>query len=269
VLKGRYEQIRFLLLTGVSRFSRVSIFSDLNNLEDITIGQNFNNLVGITQYELEQSFAPELESMAADGVGLATDIKAWYNGYTWGGHDTLYNPFSLLNLMKSREFRNFWYTTGTPTFLLSQLKRLKLGDMDGLRVSENALADFDANDPGDVPNVIAALDSLIGQVPYDHWRADKESIFTVITVLTFKLAGVEVHTEVHSSRGRCDVLVKTPTFIYVMELKLDATAQEALDQILTQSYLQPYRNDRRKKLAIGIAFSSESRTVAEYLVEEM
>jgi len=331
VLKGRDEQIRFLLLTGVSRFSRVSIFSDLNNLEDITIGQNFNNLAGITQRELEHFFGPELESFAAEGVGSVADVKAWYNGYSWGGKDTLYNPFSLLNLMKSREFRNFWYTTGTPTFLLHQLKRLKLGDLDGIRVSENALADFNANDPepgpllfqtgyltikqrngqlyelgypnrevkeslldglltvyresvhsdslalvadlqtaltqGNVANVIAALDSLIGQVPYDHWNADKESIFTVITVLTFRLAGVDVQTEVHSARGRCDVLVKTPDFIYVMELKLDASAREALDQIYAKNYLQPYQGDSRTKLAIGISFSSENRAVAEYLVE--
>jgi len=88
-------------------------------------------------------------------------------------------------------------------------------------------------------------------------------------VLTFRLAGVEVHTEVHSAKGRCDVLVKTDRYIYVMELKLDGTAQEALDQIVRQHYLQPYTDDPRTKIALGISFSSADRTVADYLVREM
>ena len=88
-------------------------------------------------------------------------------------------------------------------------------------------------------------------------------------MLTFKLAGVEVHTEVHSAKGRCDVLMKTDHYIYVIELKLDGTAQEALEQVLSQHYLQPYTADDRTKLALGISFSSESRKIAEYLVQEV
>ena len=88
-------------------------------------------------------------------------------------------------------------------------------------------------------------------------------------MLTFKLAGVEVHTEVHSAKGRCDVLVKTDNYIYVIELKLDGTAQEALEQVLSQHYLQPYTDDPRTKIALGISFSSVDRTVADYVVQEM
>src|SRR5690606_765023 len=100
----------------------------------------------------------------------------------------------------------------------------------------------------DVKTMVVVLDSLIGQIPYDHWRGDTESIFNIITVLTFRLAGVEVHTEVHSARGRCDVLAKTATHIYIMELKLDGSASEALEQIMQSGYLQPYSADHRKKL---------------------
>src|SRR5690606_29029394 len=100
-------------------------------------------------------------------------------------------------------------------------------------------------------------------IPYDHWKADTESIFHIITFLTFKKVGVDVHTEVHTSKGRCDVLVTTRQFIYVMELKRDGTAREALDQILEKQYLQPSGADQRKKIAIGISFPSDKREVAE------
>lgn len=79
---------------------------------------------------------------------------------------------------------------------------------------------------------------------------------------------MDLYTEVHSAKGRCDILVKTDSYIYVLELKLDGTAGEALQQIVSKGYLQPYLADTRKKLAVGISFSSENREVAEYLVVE-
>src|SRR5690606_35688634 len=123
VLKGQDEHIRLLLLTGVSRFSKVSLFSDLNHLEDITLGQQFNQLVGVTQPELERAFAPEIEELRAADPAILETIKHWYNGYTWGGTETLYNPFSLLNFLKSGEFQNFWFQTGTPAFFYDMIRR--------------------------------------------------------------------------------------------------------------------------------------------------
>src|SRR5690606_18099594 len=121
----------------------------------------------------------------------------------------------------------------------------------------------------DVPSMIHALDALIGVIPYDHWKVDTESIFTIITVLAFKLAGAEVYSEVHNATGRCDVLAKASDYLYVIEVKLNGTAAEALAQILDRNYLQPYLDDRRKKVALGISFSSETRKVADYLVKEI
>lgn len=328
ILKGSDGQIRLLFITGVSRFGRVSIFSDLNNLRDITLNAQFSTLTGITQAELERDFAGEIEEMEKESPDILHQIKEWYNGYSWRGKHRLYNPFSLLNFMADRVFDNYWYTTGTPTFLFEQLKKRKLGDMDGVEVTANTLADFNTDNldaasllfqtgyltiknisgqiyelgypnrevkeslldgllnayrepvvanslvlvtilrkalaTGDVEKVIDLLDSLLGQIPYEHWRADTESIFTVVAVLTFKLAGVEIHTEVHSNKGRCDVLVATQDYIYVMELKLDRPAKEALEQILAKNYLQPYQADPRKKIALGIGFSSAERKVAEF-----
>lgn len=333
IIKGRDEDIRFLLLTGVSRFSKVSVFSDLNNLRDITMSHTFPDIAGITQEELERDFAEEIQSLQTKNPQILADIREWYNGYTWDAATKVYNPFSLLNFMAEPIFKNYWFTTGTPTFLLEQLKLRKLGDMEGFRSTANSLSEFNtdtldmasllfqtgyltirkelvpsqlfelgypnrevresfmegllniyrepvASNSGaltydlqaamlayDIPGMIRALDALIGTIPYDHWKADRESLFTIITVLAFKLAGAEVYSEVHSAVGRCDVLAKTPDYIYVIEIKLDGTAREALDQIRRQQYFQPYLDDQRKKIALGISFSSENRRVEEYLEE--
>lgn len=333
VLKDADQYIRFLLLTGVSRFSKISLFSDLNNLRDITMSNVFSDIAGITQAELERNFIPEIQILRMDRPRILEEIREWYNGYSWDVKTRVYNPFSLLNFMAEPTFKNYWFTTGTPTFLLEQLKLRKLSDMDGERVSANQLSEFDtdrldmasllfqtgyltikkelvpsqlfelgypnrevresflegllniyrepvipnsaaltydlrlAMDAYDVPAMMNALNALIGTIPYDHWRADREGLFTIITVLAFKLAGAEVYSEVHSAGGRCDVLVKTPHHIYVIEVKLDGTAQQALDQIHRQRYFQPYLDDRRMKIALGISFSSDTRRVAEYLEE--
>lgn len=335
VLKEIDVYIRFVFVTGVSRFSRVSIFSDLNNLRDITFSNPFGTIAGITQYELEYYFQPEIDLLRQDNPQILDNIRQSYNGYTWDVKNKVYNPFSLLNFMADPVFRNYWFTTGTPTFLIDQLKARKLGDMDGVRAAANTLADFNTGNldmvsllfqtgyltirqelikdqlfvlgypnrevreslldgllnayrepvtpdslpliydlrlaltKGDVPAAIGTLNSLMGSIPYDHWRSDTESIFNIVMVLTFRLAGVEMQTEVHSARGRCDVLVKTPEWLYVIELKLDGSASGALEQILSTGYLQPYENDSRKKLAVGISFSSADRQVAAYEVREM
>lgn len=339
VLKGADAHIRFLLITGVSRFSKVSIFSDLNNLEDISVGKQFNSLLGISQEELEANFKEELSEYPQEfGFGhsaFLAAIRDRYNGYSWGGLETLYNPFSLLNFMKQREFRNFWFATGSPTFLIKGIKAKGEYDFEGVSSSENKLSQFDPANmlsvpllfqtgyltiksydqttrnytlgypnlevkdslldnllsayrgvfpnssseetgdlllsilSGDISGIIKALNAVISSIPYDHWRADKESIFHIITLLTFQKIGVDVQTEVHSHKGRCDILVKTERYIYVMELKRDGTALQALSQILELGYLAPYASDKRKKIALGISFSSENREVAEYSSKEM
>src|SRR5690606_21985471 len=142
VLKELDGHIRLLLLTGVSRSSRVSIFSDLNNLRDITISNPFGTIAGITQEELERDFAPEIAALQQETPDILDRIREWYNGYTWDGKTRVYNPFSLLNYMADPVFRNYWYVTGTPTFLINQLRKLKIADMDGVRISEHALSDF-------------------------------------------------------------------------------------------------------------------------------
>ncbi|WP_084609394.1 ATP-binding protein [Sulfurihydrogenibium subterraneum] len=138
VLKTAEPYLKFVFLTGVSRFSKVSIFSGLNQLNDITIDSRFSTICGYTQSELETVFAEQLE-----GVNLE-ELKYWYNGYNWLG-DKVYNPFDILLFFDKREFRPFWFETGTPTFLIKLLKQNKyyLPKIEELEVGEELLSNLD------------------------------------------------------------------------------------------------------------------------------
>lgn len=127
-LKGLDAHIKMLFLTGVSKFSRVSIFSDLNHLRDISTGRSFSTILGYTQDELETSFKEEIKRLQnyeeVSKQALLNKIKRWYNGYSWDGKHTVYNPFSILNLFAGNEFDNYWFSTGTPTFLMNLLEQI-------------------------------------------------------------------------------------------------------------------------------------------------
>lgn len=125
VLKDADAYLRLFLITGVSKFSKVSLFSDLNNLEDLTLASYTSTLTGYTQQELNTHFAEEIRELAElEGLSLEKTkekIRLWYNGYSWGG-EKVYNPFSMLSFLKQKKFRNFWWETGTPTFLIKLLR---------------------------------------------------------------------------------------------------------------------------------------------------
>ena len=122
VIKGRDADLRFVLLTGVSKFSKVSIFSGLNNLRDITLSPEYGTVCGYTDADIDTVFAPELEAAAAEGQALdREEIRRWYNGYRWGP-TSVYNPFDVLLLLAERQFRAHWFETGTPTFLVEWLR---------------------------------------------------------------------------------------------------------------------------------------------------
>ena len=110
VVKDYDAMIRFSFFTGVTKFSKTSIFSDLNNLTDITLNPDFAAICGYTEDDLDTVFAAELEGLDRGA------IRDWYNGYRWLGEDTLYNPFGLLQLFQTRRFRPYWFESGTPAF---------------------------------------------------------------------------------------------------------------------------------------------------------
>lgn len=147
VLKDSDPYVEFLLLTGISKFSKVSIFSDLNNLKDITLHQDYAALTGYTQAEMESYFGDAIAQIANDTGktkdALLDEIRTWYNGYSWDGRTSVYNPFSFMCFIDGREFRNFWFETGTPTFLLRLMRQNRLVQIDNLEVNELAFASYD------------------------------------------------------------------------------------------------------------------------------
>ncbi|MDR1646702.1 MAG: AAA family ATPase, partial [Zoogloeaceae bacterium] len=138
VIKDQDARIRFAFLTGVSKFSKVNIFSGLNNLSDITLDAEYSNLCGYTDADVDTVFAPELEGLDRD------EIRHWYNGYNWRG-EAVYNPFDLLLLFREREFRSFWFETGTPTFLVDMLteRRVYLPGLLNMESSSELISAFE------------------------------------------------------------------------------------------------------------------------------
>jgi hypothetical protein len=127
VLKGADEHIKFIFLTGISKFAGLSIFSALNSLKDITLSKEYAAICGITQEELESNFSEYLDVAAKELSGtrekLLDDNRYWYNGYSWDGKTSVYNPFSVLLFFDGKEFKSYWFATGTPTFLITLLKK--------------------------------------------------------------------------------------------------------------------------------------------------
>ena len=142
VIKSSEAHIEFTFLTGVSKFSKVSLFSGLNNLKDITLDPRYSGVCGYTDADLDKTFAPELSGLDRQA------IRDWYNGYSWLGAETMYNPFDILLLFDSRKFKAHWFETGTPSFLIETLLErridsLALEDMVG---ADDLLSKFDVDD---------------------------------------------------------------------------------------------------------------------------
>ena len=154
ILKGSDEHIQFLILTGVSKFSKVSIFSDLNHLNDITLDSKYAKLLGYTFDELEQFF-PEYMALANKefGANFESQLKKWYNGYSWNGSDFVYNPFSILNFFSKIDFQDYWFSTGTPTFLVELLRNRNLSadDYRDISVRSNILDKYEIENMETIP----------------------------------------------------------------------------------------------------------------------
>jgi Predicted AAA-ATPase/PD-(D/E)XK nuclease superfamily len=148
VLKDTPQYLRFVFITGISKFSKVSIFSALNHLYDISMNDKYATLLGYTQEELEHYFQPYMPEAAQknelDEAGLLGRLKYWYNGYSWDGITKVYNPFSILNFFGAGgDFRNFWFSTGTPTFLSILARQQEFYDLEAIETDEIAFSTFD------------------------------------------------------------------------------------------------------------------------------
>jgi len=149
IIKGSDQYIKFAILTGVSKFSKVSVFSGLNNIRDITLSESFCKLLGYTQEELELYFQEYIDLTSKEfnisKIELLDSLKKLYNGYSWNGKDFVYNPFSILYFFTEKQFGNYWFTSGTPTFLINIIKErnIDIKEFDNLSIDEELLNSFE------------------------------------------------------------------------------------------------------------------------------
>ena len=183
VLKGADQHLQFVLLTGVSKFSKVSLFSGLNNLDDITLNPKYSAICGYTDNDVDTVFAPELFDLDRE------HIRQWYNGYNWLG-ESVYNPFDLLHLFNIREFGNYWFESGTPEFLINVLSERQpfTPDLSQVIAQDTLLSTFD------VDNISA--ESLLFQSGY--LTIDEVTYFPGFKEFTLKYPNREVQASLNN-----------------------------------------------------------------------
>ncbi len=340
VLKTQDHYIKFAFLTGVTKFGKVSVFSDLNNLQDISMDKDYADICGISEQEIHTYFEQSLHELAAaNGMTYnetCATLKQQYDGYHFE-HDTIgiYNPFSLLNTLNKKQYKDYWFETGTPSFLVELMKRTDypVADLQQEEVDTDVLNSIDSMSHNPIPVIyqsgyltVKDYDPefklyrlgfpnkevelgfikyllpfytpvqpgksafFVGQFVQDVRKGNAEQFmqrlqtffddssyeivgamekyFQNAMYLVFKMMGFYTEVERRSSRGRCDVVIQTDDYIYVMELKLDGSAQDALQQIEDKGYAKPYAMDGRQLFKIGVNFSTASRGIENWVIEE-
>ena len=354
ILKGFYStfkaadaDLQFVMLTGVTKFSQVSVFSGFNQPKDISMDKRYQALCGITQEELETVFAEPIREFAnelnVDDHEMISMLKRQYDGYHFSpAMEDIYNPFSLLNAFDMKMLRDYWFASGTPTYLVRLLNHTneQINDLTGKyydasefidykadverplpmiyqsgyltvkgydQATESFLLDFPNNEVrkgllsliasgylkdgvekpeswvrnafrqlnrGEVDPFCESLTAFLASIPYDSHDGLKdikatEKYFQYTFYLLLRLIGVyclAIKVEDRQSYGRVDCTLELKDYVYIFEFKMDGSADEALQQIERKGYAKPYLDDSRQVLRIGMNFSSETRTIAEWMV---
>ncbi|MDZ7878082.1 MAG: AAA family ATPase [Saprospiraceae bacterium] len=190
VLKNSEDYLRFFFITGVSKFSKVSVFSDLNHLKDLTIHPDFTTIVGYTQHELEANFEDYLQAaqnkLNITRETLLEEIRVWYDGFSWDGINKLYNPYGVLHFFDQKWFLNFWFTSGMPTFLFKIMKEKLVFDVENSKVSIIELEKYDIENLDLVPLLfqtgyltIKSIDPATRQILLDYPNKEvRESMYS-------------------------------------------------------------------------------------------
>ncbi len=173
IVKGSAEHVRFVFVTGVSMFSKVSLFSGLNNLKDISLDPRFATICGYREEDLDRVFGPELAGLDREKV------RTWYNGYHWRGGERVYNPYDVLLLLDSREFRPYWFGTGSPDFLFRTLMEKSVSPME----LEGRLADMSLVSKFDVGDI--DIEALLFQTGYLTIAEEEQDDFDALYRLDY------------------------------------------------------------------------------------
>ena len=341
VLKAKDGQIRFGFLTGVSKIGKLSVFSGLNNLTDISVESEYSDVCGISEKDLHKYFDDSVAELA-EANNLSIDecygkLKDMYDGYHFSEESAgMYNPFSLLSTFRSRKFKEYWFETGTPTLLVNVMKQtsfdvttlsdqveVSIEDLSGMQDIINrpiplffqtgylTIKDYDKefniytlgfpNDEvkngflrfifsyyvpvnpaegntttaklakalrtGSPDVFMRTLEALFANTTYQI-QGDSEKNFQYAMYIIMELLGEYVQAERSTSNGRIDLLLQTKDYIYIVEVKIDNTADAALQQIEEKGYAKPFVNDPRKLFKIGVSFSTGNRRIEDWKVIE-
>jgi Predicted AAA-ATPase/PD-(D/E)XK nuclease superfamily len=341
VLKSNSHKIRFLFITGVSKFSKVSIFSDLNHLDEITLDKQYSTITGYTQEELTTYFDAYLVDTAKNldisYETLLETMKIQYNGFSWDGKKTVYNPFGTLNFLAKQTFQNYWFATGTPTFLLEQVRLKTHFNFENITVNSLIFEQYDiqnidlvsllfqtgyltvksanpmtsdyvldypnkevresfyqfvidgltdapktnyyasnsvkelikAFNEADLDTVRDVLNTLLASLPAETFDEKSEGLYHGLLHITFKLLGIYVQSEVHSSKGQADSIVITDSHVFIFEFKFNRSTKEALKQIHLKNYADQHRNLGKKIVGVGVNFVTKDRKIKGWAVEDL
>ena len=340
-LKYSEAKLRFLFLTGITKFSQVSIFSELNNITNVSMDDEYAGICGITKEELLENMSDDID-MLADALGYSREmmiakLKENYDGYHFSKKSPdVFNPYSLLNCFSKKELGAFWFSSGTPTYLINMLRQFgvlptEIAPTEAVSSSFNAPTEnmktitpllyqsgyvtIKEYDPEtriytlDIPNkeikvglfdnllpnyvdgvsaergnvaiakmalligkrnmdgALHLLQDFLGTVPYcnvtNYEGHYQQMLFIIFTLLTNYLVDVEVHTP----RGRVDIVLLTKTDLYVVELKLNKSAQAAMQQINLKNYRQRFALCGLPITKVGINFDSTQGTIEDWVIE--
>ena len=340
-LKYSEAKLRFVFLTGITKFSQVSIFSELNNITNVSMDDEYAGICGITKEELLENMSDDID-MLADALGYSREmmiakLKENYDGYHFSKKSPdVFNPYSLLNCFSKKELGAFWFSSGTPTYLINMLRQFgvlptEIAPTEAVSSSFNAPTEnmktitpllyqsgyvtIKEYDPEtriytlDIPNkeikvglfdnllpnyvdgvsaergnvaiakmalligkrnmdgALHLLQDFLGTVPYcnvtNYEGHYQQMLYIIFTLLTNYLVDVEVHTP----RGRVDIVLLTKTDLYVVELKLNKSAQAAMQQINLKNYRQRFALCGLPITKVGINFDSTQGTIEDWVIE--
>ena len=339
-LKGCDPYLRFVFLTGITKFSQLSIFSELNNIENISMDEAYAAICGITQEEMETQMSIDVDLLAS-GLKLTREetlqqLKDNYDGYhfTWPSPD-IYNPFSLLTAFSKKRLDSYWFGSGTPTYLIEMLRKYHVSPQE-IGGRETMVEDFDAPTERmtditpllyqsgyitikdcdeitgqyllDLPNkevrigllksllplylphrsiegknmvanmyralrvgnmdmALQHLQQFLATVPYAE-NTNYEGHYQQLLYVIFSLLGMYVDVEVRTPHGQVDMVLRTADTLYLVELKLDQTAEAAMQQIDLKNYPERFALCGLPIVKVGINFDREKRTISDWKIEQ-
>ena len=341
-LKDCEPYLRFVFLTGITKFSQVSIFSELNNIKNVSMDDEYAGICGITKEELLTQMSEDIDALAeAQEISreeAIAKLKENYDGYHFSpASPDVYNPFSLLNCFEDKKFGAYWFCSGTPTYLINMLRKFsvlptKIGKMfarssafdaptenmktitpllyqsgyitikdydkmsqlftldlpnkeikvglfenllpnylDGMYAEEGDVAIARMSvliRQGDMDGALCLLQEFLGTVPYcnntNYEGHYQQMLFIIFTLLTHFVVDVEVHTP----NGRVDVVMLTEDTLYLIELKLNQSAQAAMQQINLKQYDQRFALCGKPIVKVGVNFDAKKGNIEDWKIEE-